>query len=288
MVAAKVKTVNFKSGSNIEPMGNNLAHPTAAKTPSTVVNRISSYDFRTRKFKKSPIGSIEKIHLIVAVENQQRPRKYVGENDLQLRRLHWAPELSLYRGYFVPRSMDPTGNGIVSKVEIPCGAKGLAECRLVCRENDEVFQSCKCYKVHEVNVIIPFVWATELRYKMAVPKCEDNEGDEKNGCTIRPGSVPPTKPGGCWLCKYHCKGTRYPQAWPVERWSRNGCPAAGVHVKWATGYFTKKQCEEGCGPDPIVGHGTPGYPTPPPTGTPPTTTPPTTTTDGDLPWGRPG
>ena len=109
MVAAKEKTLSFKSHSHIQRMDNESAHPTAAKTPSTVVNRISSYDFTTRKFSKPPIGTSEKIHLIVAVEPTTKPRKYTGENALQLRRLHWAPEMSLYRGYFVPGGMDPEG-----------------------------------------------------------------------------------------------------------------------------------------------------------------------------------
>ena len=109
MVAAKEKTVRFKSGSNIEPMVNKPAHPTAATTTPTVVNRISSYDFTARKFSKPPIGTSEKIHLIVHVESTTKPRKYTGENVVHLRRLHWAPEMSLYRGYFVPSGVDPTG-----------------------------------------------------------------------------------------------------------------------------------------------------------------------------------
>ena len=113
MVAAKEKNLSFKSGSDIEPMVNKPAHPTAAKKPSTVVNRISSYDFRARKFSKPPIGTSEKIHLIVHVGAHTKPRKYTGENCLQLRRLHRAPEMSLYRAYFVPNMVDPSGLTVV-------------------------------------------------------------------------------------------------------------------------------------------------------------------------------
>ncbi len=97
-------------------MVNKPAHPTAATTTPTVVNRISSYDFTARKFSKPPIGTSEKIHLIVAVEPTTKPRKYTGENALHLRRLHWAPGMSLYRAYFVPGAVDPNGKILVPLV----------------------------------------------------------------------------------------------------------------------------------------------------------------------------
>ncbi len=109
MVAAKEKTLSLKVDPIVNRMDNKSALPTATKEPSTVVNRISSYDFRTRKFSKLPIGTSEKIHLIVAVENQHWPREYIGENVVRLRRLHRAPGMSLYRAYFVPSGVDPSG-----------------------------------------------------------------------------------------------------------------------------------------------------------------------------------
>ena len=109
MVAAKEKAIRFKSGSSIQPVHNESAHPTATKQPSTVVNRISSCDFTARKFQKPPIGTSEKIHLIVHVGAHTKPRKYTGENVVQLRRLHRAPEMSFYRAYFVPGGIDPDG-----------------------------------------------------------------------------------------------------------------------------------------------------------------------------------
>ena len=115
MVAAKEKNLSFKSGSDIEPMVNKPAHPTAAKKPSTVVNRISSYDFTARKFQKPPIGTSEKIHLIVHVGAHTKPRKYTGENVVHLRRMHRAPGMSLYQAYFVPGAVDPDGLFVFQK-----------------------------------------------------------------------------------------------------------------------------------------------------------------------------
>ena len=109
MVAAKEKTLSF----NVDPisnrMGSQLARQPAASTTPTAINRISSYDFRTRKFKKSPIGPKVETACIVSLEIHRRPRKYVGENLPRLRRLHWAPKKSLYRAYFVPGKTDPKG-----------------------------------------------------------------------------------------------------------------------------------------------------------------------------------
>ena len=79
--------------------------PTTKTNPSTVINRISGYNFR-RKFSKPPIGTSEKFRPIVPVTNHQQPRKFIGENVVPLRRTRWAPEMSLYRAYFVPGAMD--------------------------------------------------------------------------------------------------------------------------------------------------------------------------------------
>ena len=120
MVAAKEKTLSF----NVDPIANRMdsqpARQRAASTAPTAINRISSYDFRTRKFKKSPIGPKVKIGCIVSLEIHQRPRKYVGENVPQLRRSHWAPCMSLYRGYFVPNGMDPKGTSFAGRLFNQC------------------------------------------------------------------------------------------------------------------------------------------------------------------------
>ena len=136
MVAAKEKTLSLKVDPIVNRMDNKSALPTATKEPSTVVNRISSYDFRTRKFSKLPIGTSEKIHLIVAVENQHWPREYIGENVVRLRRLHRAPGMSLYRAYFVPGGMDPEGTDVYYPVDfvgpLPGGGyrgKRVCKCR---------------------------------------------------------------------------------------------------------------------------------------------------------------
>lgn len=83
--------------------------PTTKTNSPTVVNRISSYDFTARKFQKPPIGSTEKIRCIVPLAARTKPRKNTGENLPHVRRLHRAPELSLYRAYFVPNHLDPYG-----------------------------------------------------------------------------------------------------------------------------------------------------------------------------------
>ena len=83
--------------------------PTTKTNSPTVVNRISSYDFTARKFQKPPIGSTEKIRCIVPLAARTKPRKNTGENLPHVRRLHRAPELSLYRAYFVPTALDPLG-----------------------------------------------------------------------------------------------------------------------------------------------------------------------------------
>ena len=83
--------------------------PTTKTNSPTVVNRISSYDFTARKFQKPPIGSTEKIRCIVPLAARTKPRKNTGENLPHVRRLHRAPELSLYRGYFAPKSTDLFG-----------------------------------------------------------------------------------------------------------------------------------------------------------------------------------
>ena len=111
MVAAKEKTLSFNPESIVKRMDNKPARTPATKTTSTVINRISSYDFRTRKFKKSPIGSAEKTHSIVPVKNQQQPRKRIGENRVELGRLHRAPCLA----YFRARYYDPTNGEFVSQ-----------------------------------------------------------------------------------------------------------------------------------------------------------------------------
>lgn len=121
MLAAKEKTLNRIPDAISNPMASlsvrqraatsteNQNRSTTKNTPPTVVNRISNYDFRTRKFSKSPIGTSVEIGCIVLVEKQHSPRKTIGENGLQLRRLQWAPGMSLYRGYFVPGGVDPLG-----------------------------------------------------------------------------------------------------------------------------------------------------------------------------------
>ncbi len=105
-----------QSRMNVEPSRQPAAvqtkkqnQPTTKTTPPTVVNRISNYDFRARKFQKPPIGTSEKKRCIVLLVAHTKARKYTGENRLHQQETHWAPELSLYRAYFVPGGMDPFG-----------------------------------------------------------------------------------------------------------------------------------------------------------------------------------
>ena len=149
MVAAKEKTLDIQRRSNIKRMHNESAHPTATKKPSTVINRISSYDFTARKFQKSPIGTSEKIHLIVHVGAHTKPRKYTGENVVDLRRLHWGPEMSFYRAYFVPGDTDPLG---LAKRKVCCkfrGGSGLPPYYLIHtweHKCDDQFDAATCCK----------------------------------------------------------------------------------------------------------------------------------------------
>ena len=112
MVTAQEKSLSF----NIDPIEDRMDTQCSLQrstTPTpTAVNRISNYDFIAHRFQEPPIGTSTKLRYSNLLGIRQQPRKYTGEIVVHLRRSHRATETSLYRGYFVPRAIDPSGNVI--------------------------------------------------------------------------------------------------------------------------------------------------------------------------------
>ena len=119
MIAAKEKTFSPSSestfawsprGTYVQAAATSKHHqPSTTRSAEQVVSRFTLNDFRARKSQKSPIGSKVKSPLNPPRQNQRSPEKTLGENVVQLRRTHWAIEMSQYRAYFTPGGMDPWG-----------------------------------------------------------------------------------------------------------------------------------------------------------------------------------
>ena len=113
MRAAKEKTLNRLPDAIMQRMASVNVRQAATRTKPAAINRISNYDFTTRKFQKSPIGPTEKIRSIVPVVDSPKPRKRIGESRLQLRRSRQA----LWLMYFRARFYDPTTGEFISQDE---------------------------------------------------------------------------------------------------------------------------------------------------------------------------
>ena len=119
MIAAKEKTFSPSSestfawsprGTYVQAAATSKHHqPSTTRSAEQVVSRFTLEKFRACKSKKSPIGSKVKSRPKSPWPNRRSPEKTLGENVVQLRRSHWAIEMSQYRGYFVPNGVDPLG-----------------------------------------------------------------------------------------------------------------------------------------------------------------------------------
>ena len=126
MIAAKEKTFSPSSestfawsprGTYVQAAATSKHHqPSTTRSAEQVVSRFTLEKFRACKSKKSPIGSKVKSRPKSPWPNRRSPEKTLGETRLQLRQTHWAIEMSQYRAYFVPGTVDPSGRNTSDRI----------------------------------------------------------------------------------------------------------------------------------------------------------------------------
>ena len=75
---------------------------------------IHTYDVDVNEILKPHYAAEKKLYLVVYWFDVSQPEQAPGFIAIELRWPRWAPEMSLYRGYFGVNGVDPSGEGWIS------------------------------------------------------------------------------------------------------------------------------------------------------------------------------